>query len=88
MRKCLGLIVIVFLAVVYLLPMPPAFADTQCDAEIANIDKEFHTLNPLGPDVLKEAKALRDQAYALCQAGDVTGGLNLLKQAKDLLSIN
>ena len=88
MGKYLGLIAIVFLAVVYPLAMSPAFADTQCDAEIAKVDKEFHTLNPLGPDVLKKAKALRDQASALCQAGDVTGGLNLLNQAKGLLAIN
>ena len=64
----------------------PAFSN-DCDAEIAKVNKEITTTNPLPMETLLEAQALRDQADALCKAGKVAEGMALLDQAKALLGI-
>ncbi|MFA5941166.1 MAG: hypothetical protein WC809_17560 [Sinimarinibacterium sp.] len=64
----------------------PAFGN-ECDADIQDVDAQFTSTNPLPMDTLKEAKRLRDEAYAHCESGQVPEGLSLLAQARQLLGI-
>lgn len=63
-----------------------AFAN-ECTPEIDKIDQQFTSTNPLPPDVLSQAKNLRDQGLELCANGSITEGLAVLAQAKTLLGI-
>ena len=58
-----------------------------CDADITKVDAQFTSTNPLPMEILTEAKKLRDEAFAHCQAGDTQQGLALLAHAKQLLNI-
>lgn len=73
-------------AFVLALAASSAFA-SECDADIAKVDAQFISTNPLPMDTLAEAKKLRDEAFAYCQAGDTQQGLALLAQGKQLLGI-
>lgn len=75
----------ILLATLLALPLSAMAGD--CDADIAQVDAQFTSTNPLPIETLSEARRLRKEAGTHCEAGEVSTGLDLLTQAKQLLGI-
>lgn len=64
-----------------------ALAQSPCDSEIIKIDAQLTTASSVPPAQQQEARQLRNEGLALCNAGKVDEGIALLAKAKTLLGI-
>ena len=67
--------------------MSMAAAANECQPAIDLVDANLTTAAPVTSEQFAEARDLRDRGVELCAAGDVSGGLALLEQAKAILGI-
>lgn len=75
------------LLLVSLMALSAGAMASECDADLAKVDAEIVSTNPLPADTVDEASGLRNEAYALCESGDIATGMGLLAQSKQLLGI-
>lgn len=76
-----------FLVLSLLSFVQPLYAD-DCSEEISSTYEEFKSSKTLDREIQDKALKIIEQASKLCISGQVTEGLELLKQAKYFLGIN
>lgn len=64
----------------------PAFAD-DCQKDIAAVDKVLKANQEITPDQRAQVEDMRNQAVQLCGAGNEQEGLDVIAEAKAMLSI-
>jgi hypothetical protein len=64
-----------------------ALAQSPCDSEITKIDAQLTSSSTVPPAKQQEARQMRNEGLALCNAGKVDEGIALLAKAKTLLGI-